>query len=337
MTKKTKTLIILIAGMVSALGLSVVIFVVMMPFVIMILLSGDLGTEGDKELDLDIAVQRVREINHAVNLYSWAEGCSPSTLEELGRVCREHREWVSPLGGVLFIHLRDPWRNRYQLREREDGSMYAFSMGPDGIAGTQDDITGYDPEFDRRIAESDVKILTTSILLYREEKGVYPTTLEELTRAAIDYPDWWRYRNAKYPQVMDPWGNCYELGGRMDGFMFSFSKGPDGITETLDDITVHDDVWFTYITRWRVRYLNTSIALYRKETGVNPPSLEELRSEVTKHRTWWRYSYSPVEIPPIADPWGNDYQLREREDGSMYGFSMGPDGIAGTEDDITEE
>jgi general secretion pathway protein G len=58
-------------------------------------------------------------------------------------LCNDYREpgWIGP----YIRHLRnDPWQNPYQYVLKTNDSVRVFSMGPDGVAGTPDDL-GPDP------------------------------------------------------------------------------------------------------------------------------------------------------------------------------------------------
>jgi hypothetical protein len=62
-------------------------------------------------------------------------------------LCNDYREpgWIGP----YISHLRnDPWQNPYQYVVKADGSVRVFSLGPDGVAGTADDLRPDPAAFD---------------------------------------------------------------------------------------------------------------------------------------------------------------------------------------------
>jgi len=63
------------------------------------------------------------------------------------RLCNDYRErgWIGP----YISHLRaDPWQNPYRYGLNDDGTVALFSMGPDGIANTADDLRPDPAAFD---------------------------------------------------------------------------------------------------------------------------------------------------------------------------------------------
>jgi general secretion pathway protein G len=87
-----------------------------------------------------------------------------------------------------------------------------------------------------------------------------------------------------------------------------------------------------------VNALETSLSMYKLDNYQYPSSEQGLEALVTE-----------TDIEPLprrfpeggyvkrlpSDPWGSDYQLlNPGENGTIDIFSMGPDGEAGTEDDI---
>ena len=87
-----------------------------------------------------------------------------------------------------------------------------------------------------------------------------------------------------------------------------------------------------------INALETSLTMYKMD-NYNFPSTEQSLEALTKQtdieplpRRFQEDSY--IKRLP-QDPWGNDYQLlNPGEHGKYDVFSMGPDGEAGTEDDI---
>jgi len=62
-------------------------------------------------------------------------------------LCNDYREsgWIGP----YISHLRnDPWQNPYQYVVQADDSVRVFSLGPDGVADTADDLRPDPAAFD---------------------------------------------------------------------------------------------------------------------------------------------------------------------------------------------
>jgi general secretion pathway protein G len=78
-----------------------------------------------------------------------------------------------------------------------------------------------------------------------------------------------------------------------------------------------------------LKRLAGAVEQYKSEYGVYPRQAD-LRSVFE-----WRRHFNPHRF---VDPWGNEYkyELSTSQD-SFRVYSLGPDGIEGTEDDITEE
>ena len=80
--------------------------------------------------------------------------------------------------------------------------------------------------------------------------------------------------------------------------------------------------------------LKTSIELYRLHNGVYPPTLDALVVNPSAGATNWRGPYISA---PALDPWHNAYQYVApglHNPATFDVYSMGPDGRAGTADDI---
>lgn len=96
-------------------------------------------------------------------------------------------------------------------------------------------------------AESDFKTIDTSLMSYKLLAGNYPTTQQGL-RALVEKPTStpvprrWSQLSTKVP--LDPWKN--EYGYRFPGKKKAsepeiFSKGPDGLENTADDLSSQDE------------------------------------------------------------------------------------------------
>ena len=74
-----------------------------------------------------------------------------------------------------------------------------------------------------------------------------------------------------------------------------------------------------------------AVRMYRAQKGKLPDNLEALRNEEDKSKPWY------IEDLP-KDPWDHDYELREGDTPQDWEvISLGPDGSAGTEDDISSK
>jgi general secretion pathway protein G len=72
-----------------------------------------------------------------------------------------------------------------------------------------------------------------------------------------------------------------------------------------------------------------NVRLYRTTKGRLPDNLEVLTSPDEKGKAWYMES-----LP--KDPWDRDYELRQGNTPDDWEvISLGPDGLAGTEDDIS--
>ena len=80
--------------------------------------------------------------------------------------------------------------------------------------------------------------------------------------------------------------------------------------------------------------LSQAINVYFIDVGSYPPSLDALvvQPDGLANPQKWNGSYLEKELP--ADPWGNNYMYTINGD-QVQIKSMGPDGIADTQDDIT--
>jgi general secretion pathway protein G len=90
--------------------------------------------------------------------------------------------------------------------------------------------------------------------------------------------------------------------------------------------------------RSQVATFGTALSAYEIDVGHYPKGRSGLLDLVQQPRDAqnWRGPYLEKQIP--KDPWGNDYiyEYPGRQNPNSYDLmSMGPDGRAGTEDDIT--
>jgi len=88
-----------------------------------------------------------------------------------------------------------------------------------------------------------------------------------------------------------------------------------------------------------IQALHASLIRYRTRGGIYPTTAQGLQALVSKPTEGpMPRSYKPlIREQALMDPWGNPYQYRYpgRYNPESYDiFSMGPDGIEGTDDDI---
>jgi general secretion pathway protein G len=88
----------------------------------------------------------------------------------------------------------------------------------------------------------------------------------------------------------------------------------------------------------QISTFGTALDAYEVDMGAYPQGSSGLKSLVEQPRegTGWRGPYMQKEIP--LDPWGNAYIYVSPGKNNPSGYdlsSMGPDGRAGTDDDIT--
>lgn len=83
-----------------------------------------------------------------------------------------------------------------------------------------------------------------------------------------------------------------------------------------------------------INTLSQAINVYFIDVGSYPPTLDALviQPDGLANPQKWNGSYLEKELP--ADPWGNQYLYSVNGD-QIQIKSMGPDGIADTQDDIT--
>ena len=94
---------------------------------------------------------QIREIENALGLYYYHNGFYPTTIQGLEALvtkptaCPQPKNY--PEGGYLKRILIDPWGNPFIYRcPGEIGLIDIISCGPDGIEGTEDDITNHTHE-----------------------------------------------------------------------------------------------------------------------------------------------------------------------------------------------
>lgn len=173
----------------------------------------------------------------------------------------------------------------------------------------------------------------------REHDGRYPGTLDELTR-----PDEQGQRAVEPGDLLDPWKNAYVYRVPSAGVDSTtvFSAGPDGIADTDDDVhgldefatasdPVLDEPGPEDEMQTDIEDLTVAAIEYAtRNGGAFPETLEVLWTPDASGAR-----YVERDSPP-RDAWGHAYEYRKPgpEDAEPLVFSCGPDGVAGTEDDV---
>lgn len=84
--------------------------------------------------------------------------------------------------------------------------------------------------------------------------------------------------------------------------------------------------------------LAQAVKMYKRDVAQYPRVLADLQTEPLQLQGTGRWSGPYLEDPQgLTDPWGNPYQYRVPGVRNKKGFdlwSMGPDGVSGTTDDI---
>jgi general secretion pathway protein G len=90
--------------------------------------------------ELKKAASDVRSIADTIGTYMVVNGARVTpTLDELRNRDKKGRRW---LDGAT----QDPWSHEYLIRDRNEQGVVVVSCGPDGIEGTEDDITSEAPD-----------------------------------------------------------------------------------------------------------------------------------------------------------------------------------------------
>lgn len=107
-----------------------------------------------EEAKIDKAKIDISALEDAMNMYKLRNNRYPTTEQGLEALVEETT--IEPLpkrfpeGGFIEKLPMDPWDSEYQLvSPGEFGKIDIFSMGPDGTAGTEDDIGNWDEEDER--------------------------------------------------------------------------------------------------------------------------------------------------------------------------------------------
>jgi len=94
---------------------------------------------------------QIKEIENALYLYNWHNGFYPTTEQGLEALVTKPTTDPKPEnyaeGGYMRKIPVDPWGNPYIYRNHgEEGQIDIISCGPDGIEGTEDDITNHNKD-----------------------------------------------------------------------------------------------------------------------------------------------------------------------------------------------
>ncbi|WP_338366457.1 type II secretion system major pseudopilin GspG [uncultured Pseudoalteromonas sp.] len=123
--------------------LEVMVVLVIIGMIMSIVAPNIMGQQ--EEAAIDKAHLDIQQLEDAMSLYKLKNKSYPSTEQGLeALVNKTNIEPVPkrfPDGGFINELPEDPWGNEYQLiSPGEIGKFDIFSMGPDGEAGTDDDI-----------------------------------------------------------------------------------------------------------------------------------------------------------------------------------------------------
>ncbi len=93
------------------------------------------------------------------------------------------------------------------------------------------------------VAKSDIAAIYSAAELYMQRNRLQVPEMEDLMGEDSHGQPWIKASNIKDGELLDPWGNAYEIVP-MDGLKFDVvSWGPDGEEDSEDDITYlnHDE------------------------------------------------------------------------------------------------
>jgi general secretion pathway protein G len=102
-----------------------------------------------EEADRQKAVVDIQQLENALDMYRLRNGFYPTSEQGLRALVEpassEPVPRSFPEGGFIRRLPRDPWGQDYQLASPgQFGRIDIFSMGPDGVPGTDDDIGNWD-------------------------------------------------------------------------------------------------------------------------------------------------------------------------------------------------
>jgi hypothetical protein len=79
------------------------------------------------------------------------------------------------------------------------------------------------------------------------------------------------------------------------------------------------------MARETMRQIGEAVRMFRL-CNRRWPTVADLTTPDTRGNVCWE--------PPFTDPWGHEYVLRLGNDDNSWVLSLGPDGVAGTADDL---
>lgn len=132
--------------------LEIMVVLVIIGMIMAIVAPNIMGQQ--EEAKTDKARIDISALEDAMNMYKLRNNRYPTTEQGLEALVEETT--IEPLpkrfpeGGFIEKLPVDPWESPYQLvSPGEFSKIDIFSMGPDGVAGTEDDIGNWDDEDER--------------------------------------------------------------------------------------------------------------------------------------------------------------------------------------------
>ncbi|RPH30137.1 type II secretion system protein GspG [Buttiauxella warmboldiae] len=132
--------------------LEIMVVIVILGILASIVVPNLMGNKN--QADRQKAVTDIVALENALDMYSLDNGRYPTSEQGLAALLRKPE--VAPeaknykQNGYIKRLPEDPWQNAYQLvSPGEHGSVDIFSAGPDGQAGSDDDIGNWDINGDK--------------------------------------------------------------------------------------------------------------------------------------------------------------------------------------------
>jgi len=129
--------------------LEVMVVIVILGILASMVVPNLMGSQ--ERANMQKAVSDIRALETSLSMYKMDNYDYPTTEQGLEALVTETDIDPAPRrfpeGGYVQRLPNDPWGNEYQLlNPGENGKMDVFSMGPDGEAGTDDDIGNWNLE-----------------------------------------------------------------------------------------------------------------------------------------------------------------------------------------------
>ncbi len=123
--------------------LEVMVVIVILGILASMVVPNLMGSQ--EKANMQKAVQDITALENSISMYKLDNYNYPTTEQGLEALVEETTTEPLPRrfqeGGYVKRLPNDPWGNEYQLlNPGENGKVDLFSMGPDGEAGTDDDI-----------------------------------------------------------------------------------------------------------------------------------------------------------------------------------------------------